>query len=274
VHIVLHDRNGSISEVVEALSVGEQLLCEASNLLLLNHILARAGPAATVPSVDLIMIELVIFDSDGVLVDSEIIALTVLARAASEEGAAIGVEEAIRAFRGLKIADCVREIERRLGRDLRETFVADLRRETALAFDAELKPVEGIHGALAEISVPVCVASNGPMSKLTHTLGLTKLLDRFEGRIFSAYEVGSWKPDPGLFLHAAHTLGVPPSRCIVVEDSLSGIYAAKAAGMRVLGFTDGDPQVEQELRAICENLFHRMSDLPGLLQRAYCRITP
>ncbi|WP_315806199.1 MULTISPECIES: HAD family hydrolase [unclassified Bradyrhizobium] len=215
------------------------------------------------------MIELVIFDSDGVLVDSEIIALTVLARAASEEGAPIDVEEAIRAFRGLKMADCVREIERRLGRDVPETFVADVRQATALAFDAELKPVEGIHAALAEISVPVCVASNGPMSKLTHTLGLTKLLERFEGRIFSAYEVGSWKPDPGLFLHAAQTLGVHPSRCIVVEDSLSGVYAARAAGMRVLGFTDGDPGVDQELRAICEDLFHRMSDLPDLLQRAH-----
>jgi HAD superfamily hydrolase (TIGR01509 family) len=220
----------------------------------------------TVLPVDLIVTELTIFDSDGVLVDSEIIALTVLARTASEEGAAIGVDEAIRSFRGLKMADCVREIERRLGRGVRETFVADLRRATALAFDAELKPVEGIHAALAEITVPVCVASNGPMSKLTHTLGLTKMLGHFEGRIFSAYEVGSWKPDPCLFLHAAQTLGVHPSRCVVVEDSLSGIHAAKAAGMRVLGFTGGDPSVELELGAICEDLFHRMSDLPGLLQ--------
>ena len=104
------------------------------------------------------------------------------------------------------------------------------------------------------------------MSKLTHALGLTKLLSHFEGRIFSAYEVGSWKPDPGLFLHAAQTLGVHPSRCVVVEDSLSGIHAAKAAGMPVLGFTGGDPGVELELGAVCANLFHRMSDLPALLQ--------
>ncbi|WP_316203625.1 HAD family hydrolase [Bradyrhizobium sp. SZCCHNS3051] len=211
------------------------------------------------------MTELIIFDADGVLVDSEIIALTVLARAASEEGAAIGVDEAIRSFRGLNMADCVREIERRLGREVRSTFVADLRRATALAFDAELKPVEGIHAALAKIAVPSCVASNGPMSKLTHTLGLAKLLDRFEGRIFSAYEVGSWKPDPGLFLHAAQTLGVPPSRCLVVEDSLSGVRAAKAAGMRVLGFTGGDPRLERELRTICEDVLDRMSDRPVLL---------
>jgi HAD superfamily hydrolase (TIGR01509 family) len=210
--------------------------------------------------------ELIIFDSDGVLVDSEKIALAVLVRAASDEGAAIGVDEAIRLFRGLKFADCVREIERRSGRSVRENFVADVRRATALAFDTELKPIEGIHAALAKITVPVCVASNGPMLKLTHTLGLTKLLSRFEGRIFSAYEVGSWKPDPGLLLHAAQTLGVHPSRCVVVEDSLSGIHAAKAAGMRVLGFTGGDPGAELELGAVCADLFHRMCDLPALLQ--------
>jgi beta-phosphoglucomutase-like phosphatase (HAD superfamily) len=103
------------------------------------------------------------------------------------------------------------------------------------------------------------------MSKLTHALGLTKLLEHFEGRIFSAYEVGSWKPDPGLFLHAAQTLGAHPSRCVVVEDSLPGVRAATAAGMRVLGFTGGDPSVEQELAASCDELFHRMSDLPALL---------
>ncbi|MDI3564133.1 HAD family hydrolase [Bradyrhizobium sp. Arg816] len=210
--------------------------------------------------------ELVIFDSDGVLVDSEIIALTVLVRTASEEGIAISLEDAIRSFRGVKMADCVREIEHRLGRSVRDTFIADIRRATALAFDAELKPVEGIHAALAEIAVPVCVASNGPMSKLTHALGLTKLLERFEGRIFSAYEVGSWKPDPGLFLHAAQTLGAHPSRCVVVEDSLSGIRAAKAAGMRVLGFTGGDSGVERELAAVCDEVFHRMSELPVLLR--------
>ena len=212
------------------------------------------------------MTELIIFDSDGVLVDSEKIALTVLVRAATDEGAAIGVDEAIRLFRGVKMADCVREIERRSGHSVRADFVADVRHAIASAFDAELKPVEGIHAALAEITVPVCVASNGPMSKLTHALGLTKLLSHFEGRIFSAYEVGSWKPDPGLFLHAAQTLRVHPSHCVVVEDSLSEIHAAKAAGMRVLGFTGGDPEAELELGAACADLFHRMSDLPAMLQ--------
>ncbi|MGM4922687.1 HAD family hydrolase [Tardiphaga sp. 804_B3_N1_9] len=211
------------------------------------------------------MIELVIFDCDGVLVDSERIALAVLAQAATAEGAAISAEEAIRLFRGMKMADCVAEIERRSGRRVRNHFVADLREAIAIAFEANLQAVEGIHAALASITLPVCVASNGPMSKLTHTLGLTKLLPHFEGRIFSAYEVGSWKPDPGLFLHSARSLGVNPSRCIVVEDSLPGIWAAKAAGMRVLGFTAGDAEVALELGTDCSELFDSMSELPALL---------
>ena len=211
------------------------------------------------------MTELVIFDSDGVLVDSERIANAVLAQAANSEGAAIGAEEALRLFRGLKMADCIVEIERRSGRRVRDSFVADLRRATAVAFEADLQAVEGIHAALAAITIPVCVVSNGPMSKLTHTLGLTKLLRHFEGRIFSAYDVGSWKPDPGLFLHAARALGADPSRCVVVEDSLSGVRAAKVVGMRVLGFAGGDATAELELAAECAHVFHHMNELPALL---------
>jgi len=211
------------------------------------------------------MTELVIFDSDGVLVDSEGIANAVFAQAATSEGAAISAEESLRLFRGLKMADCIVEIERRSGRRIRDGFVSDVRSATALAFEADLTAIEGIHAALATITIPVCVVSNGPMSKLTHTLGLTKLLDRFEGCIFSAYDVGCWKPDPGLFLHAARVMGADPSRCVVVEDSLSGVRAAKAAGMRVLGFAGGDARAERELSAEGARVFHRMKELPGLL---------
>ena len=213
------------------------------------------------------MTELVIFDCDGVLVDSETIGTTALARAATLEGATIGAEESLHLFRGLKMAECVVEIERRLGRRLRENFVADVRQAMATDFDSQLRAVEGIHAALAAITRPVCVASNGPMAKMQHTLGLTNLLDHFQGRIFSAYDVGVWKPDPGLFLHAARTLGAEPSRCVVVEDSLSGIRAAHAAGMRVLGYTAGDVRATSELGTECAELFHSMEELPGLLLR-------
>ncbi len=211
------------------------------------------------------MIDLVIFDSDGVLVDSEEIALAVLARAARRAGAQIDLAEALTLFRGLKIADCVVEIERRSGRRVGDRFIEDVRAATALAFEADLQAVEGVHDALAAISIPVCVASNGPMSKLAQTLKLTKLQGRFEGRVFSAYEVGSWKPDPGLFLHAAQTLGADPGRCVVVEDSLTGVQAAKAAGMHVLGFTGGRPGAGLELSEAGAQPFDRMADLPALL---------
>ena len=212
-----------------------------------------------------IMTELVIFDCDGVLVDSEGIGTAMLARAAIREGAAIAEDEALRLFRGLKMAECVVEIERRLGRHVHENFVADVRQAMATAFENNLQAVEGIHAALAAITVPVCVASNGQMRKMRHTLGLTNLLGHFEGRLFSAYDVGAWKPDPGLFLHAARTLGAEPSRCVVVEDSLSGIRAAHAAGMRVLGYTAGDVHAMSELGTECAELFHSMAELPGLL---------
>ena len=213
------------------------------------------------------MTALVIFDCDGVLVDSESIGTAALARAAIAEGAAIGEDEALRLFRGLKMAECVVEIERRLERPVRDDFVADVRHAMAITFERDLRAIAGVHAALAAITVPVCVASNGPMPKMRHTLGLTNLLGHFEGRLFSAYDVGVWKPDPGLFLHAARTLGADPSRCVVVEDSLSGIRAANAAGMRVLGYAAGDAHAMSELGAECAELFHSMDDLPTLLLR-------
>jgi len=211
------------------------------------------------------MTELVIFDCDGVLVDSEGIGTAVLARAAIAEGADISAEESLRLFRGRKMAECVDEIERRLGRPVPETFVADARHAMGLAFERELRAIAGIHAALAAITLPVCVASNGPMTKMMHTLSLANLLGHFEGRIFSAYDVGAWKPDPGLFLHAARALGAEPSRCVVVEDSLAGIRAAHAAGMRVLGYTAGNADAISELGAECAELLHSMDDLPARL---------
>lgn len=212
-------------------------------------------------------VQLVIFDSDGVLVDSEKIALDVLGAMARSRGAAIGDAEALKIFRGLKIADCVVEIERRAGKPVEEDFIEAVRTATAEAFEKGLRATRGIHDALEAITTLSCVASNGPMKKLRQTLGLTGLLARFEGRIFSAYEVGSWKPDPGLFLHAARTLGVRPDRCLVVEDSISGVRAARAAGMRVLGFADGDQEAAEDLSAGGAVVYHHMSELPGLVAR-------
>ena len=210
------------------------------------------------------MPDLVIFDCDGVLVDSESIGSATLARAGMSYGATITEAEALPLFRGMKMTECVAELERRAGRKFPDTFMSDVRAAMAVTFASELKAIDGIHDALDAIDIPICVASNGPMFKMEQTLMLTGLHPRFAGRIFSAYDVGSWKPEPGLFLHAARTMGKDPARCVVVEDSLPGIRAARAAGIPVLGFTGGDRQ--SVLAAECETLFHSMRDLPRLLR--------
>ncbi|HXB22688.1 MAG TPA: HAD family hydrolase [Candidatus Solibacter sp.] len=207
---------------------------------------------------------LVIFDCDGVLVDSEILGNSVLVQVITELGLEISLEESLTQFRGGKMADVVTEIERRLGRPVPPGFVADFRARSAAAFRRELRAVPDIEDALDQIPVPMCVASSGPPEKIQLTLELTGLLPRFTGRIFSAYEVGIWKPDPGLFLHAASAMGVPPHNCTVVEDSVLGVRAGVAAGMRVLGFA----AIEQEVVPLAEagaTPFRSMRDLPRLL---------
>lgn len=181
----------------------------------------------------------IIFDCDGTLVDSETLSTEVLVEAVGEHGLHLSVPEAMFAFRGGKMADCIAELESRLGRPLPETFVPEFRARAAQAFRARLRAIEGaleLVQSLATMPVPFCVASSGPPEKIELSLSLTGLLPFFQGRIFSSYDVGVWKPDPGLFLHAADALGVAPDHCAVIEDSLPGMLAGLAAGMRVFAF--------------------------------------
>ncbi|WP_043839130.1 HAD family hydrolase [Muricoccus aerilatus] len=206
---------------------------------------------------------LVIFDCDGVLVDSEILAAEVLARAATSLGLAITAAEALPRFRGRRLPAILAEIEAELSTplppDLPDKMRADLR--TALA---SVKPVPGIAEALDRIDRPTCVASGGSMAKMRLTLGAAGLLPRFEGRLFSSPETGFWKPAPDLFLHAARALGFRPEDCDVVEDSTGGVEAGRAAGMRVLAFvsTDADAEAMGSLGAVP---FRHMRELPDLL---------
>jgi HAD superfamily hydrolase (TIGR01509 family) len=211
-------------------------------------------------------IDLIIFDSDGVLVDSETIGIEVLVNAAREVGADIGFEEALSLFRGAKMADCIQDIERRAGRKLGDAFVETIRVDTAEAFASRLRPVPGVRSALAAIKLPVCVASNGPRAKLTQALRLTRLHRRFGDHVYSAYEVGAWKPDPGLFLYAAKQFQADPGRCLVVEDSLPGVRAAKAAGMRVFGYAGGDRSMAPALAGAGAEVFYDMLKLPSLVR--------
>src|SRR5688572_17227724 len=208
---------------------------------------------------------LVIFDCDGVLVDSETLGNRVLAELAGEQGLALDPREALTLFRGCKMADCVAVLSGRLGRPLPDDFVPTLRARTAAAFRDELRPVEGVAAMLAEIDVLVCVASSGPREKIELALSVTGLLPRFQGRVFSSYEVGSWKPAPDLFLHAAAALGVPPDRCAVVEDSVPGVRAALAAGMRVIGYAQLATDAAA-LAALGAHVIRHMAALPASLR--------
>lgn len=196
----------------------------------------------------------VIFDCDGTLVDSEILAHEVLVEAVAEHGLLLSVDEAVRSFRGYKMAHCVSQLEARLGRPLPDDFVVSFRTRTAAAFRSRLRAVDGALELVQSLSQTVCVASSGPMEKIELSLSLTGLLPFFEGRIFSSYDVGSWKPDPGLFLHVAQVLGVAPADCAVVEDSLPGIRAGLAAGMTVFAFQpDGrDPGIPEHVTVVRE----------------------
>ncbi|MEH2338766.1 HAD family hydrolase [Nostoc sp.] len=207
--------------------------------------------------------ELVIFDCDGVLVDSETLGNRVLVQLVAEFGLALELEEAILLFKGCKMADCVAVIEQRLEQKLPQDFVTQLRACTAEAFEQELLPVEGIEAALDEINLPICVASSGPLEKIKLALRVTNLLPRFEGRIFSSYEIGSWKPAPDLFLYAAKNMGVQPSSCTVVEDSVLGVRAGVAANMKVLGYTNQSEATLLESFGV--TVFDSMCKLPCLL---------
>lgn len=199
-------------------------------------------------------IEAVIFDCDGTLVDTESIENTVLVEYAREFGLSLTFEEAVRRFAGVKMSVCVEMIEAEIGRALPDDFVSVFRRRSRAEFEAGLKPIDGVTDVLNELQLPYCVASNGPLEKLELTLGLTGLKRFFADRVFSAYEIDSWKPAPDLFLHAAGALGVAPVRCAVVEDSLPGIQAGLAAGMQVIAFRMSDLPAETESRV------HRLQD--------------
>ena len=211
--------------------------------------------------------EAVIFDCDGVLVDSEPIANRVFAEALTDIGLPTTYDQAVEDFMGLSMTACLAKVANRLGAPVPENFLAGLTERTYKAFEKELHPVAGIVDALEKITMPMCVASSGEVSKMQFTLGLTGLLPRFDGRLFSATEVPRGKPHPDIFLHAAKGIGISPEWCVVVEDSVPGVRGGVSAGMAVLGFAGGLTPVE-ELTSAGATVFYDMAELPGLLQSA------
>ena len=214
---------------------------------------------------------LTIFDCDGVLIDSEIIALSELSTMMGEFGVPMSVAECQDAYMGMHNADILRAIEGRIGRSLPGEGPR-MRARMMERFKDELQPVPGIADALGRLTGPRCVASSSDRARIELTLELTGLTRFFHGHIFSGTEVARGKPAPDLFLHAAASMGFAPAECVVIEDSVTGVRAGVAAGMAVVGFSGGahaNETVEARLlEAGAGRVISRMSDLPATLHAA------
>lgn len=193
-------------------------------------------------------VELIIFDCDGVLVDSEPIANRMLAKHLTGIGLPTTYEQSLARYRGRSLASCVELIEQQMGKRLPDCFLTELQRETFLSFKKHLRAVVGVREVVEQLMLPYCVASSGDHDKMVLTLGITGLLPLFSGRIYSASEVSNGKPHPDLFLYAAERMGVAAEKCLVIEDAPVGVEAAVRAGMQVLGYAK---RTDENLLAEC-----------------------
>ncbi|MBT8221487.1 MAG: HAD family hydrolase [Bacteroidia bacterium] len=209
---------------------------------------------------DLSHIELVIFDCDGVIVDSEGISARVFSDVIRRAGVMMDADEVFNRFRGGSMAQSMAYVESILGGPAPFDIPAAYRKESFEAYRTEMEPVEGIEEILKSLKVPFCVASNGPRNKIELNLQVTGLDQYFESQtIFSAYDIQSWKPNPELFLSAARFLGATPDTTIVVGDSINDILAANAAGKKCFGYApDGDHERMGEHGAV---VVDRMQEL-------------
>lgn len=206
-----------------------------------------------------------IFDCDGVLVDSEPITNRVFTQMLNELGLAITVNQVFEQFVGKSLAQCLERVRQLLKRDVPADFAHRYHERAAAALQRELKSVPGIEAVLGAIRVPYCVASNGTMEKMQATLGLTGLLPSFKDKLFSISEVARGKPHPDIFLYAAEKSGASPCACAVIEDTSTGVAAGVAAGMTVFGYCAITP-AQRLIDAGAHYTFDRMSELPGLLR--------
>jgi len=215
--------------------------------------------------------DLIIFDCDGVLVDSEPISNRVFTAALGELGFDWSYEQVCGRFIGLSMTRCIELVEEELGGPVPNGFLDELQRRTFETFRTEgLAAVHAVEPMLDALDSPFCVASSGELEKMRTTLGLTGLLGRFEGRMFSAQQVSRGKPAPDLFLFAAESCGVAPERCAVVEDSVPGVQAGVSARMTVFGYAERSDRAA--LGANGAVVFDSMADLPGLLRASSARV--
>ena len=206
-------------------------------------------------------VECIIFDCDGTLVDSEILCNLGLEIKLKELGIQIDNPATLYRFRGWKLADIINTLSAEYSISLDEAFVADYRQVVSNLFDTQLQPIPNVASALAKIPQPKCVASNAPRSKIAQAVKVTHLESFFNNNLFSSYTIQAWKPKPDLFLYAAKIMGVSPKNCVVVEDSLLGIEAARSAGMRSFLYL-GDRDIALQDNVV---VFDDMLQLPDLI---------
>lgn len=205
----------------------------------------------------------VIFDCDGVLVDSEPIGNQILVGMANDLGAEIDLGFAMNHFKGSHFKDCVNIISTLVKQPIPETFENEYRTRSLEEFEKHLKPIEGVTQVIEQLQLPFCVASSGMESKMRFNLNVVGLLPYFENKLFSCYAIQKFKPEPDVFLWAAKTMGFQPHECIVIEDSLLGAKGALAGGFDVFGFTAHD--FNNELEGIVTKTFDNMTQLLKML---------
>jgi HAD superfamily hydrolase (TIGR01509 family) len=220
------------------------------------------------------MPDLVIFDCDGVLVDSELIFARVLAECLIALDFPTTIDEAITLGFGKNRVTLSAAVAARFGQALPDTFFEAFAAHSASAFEHELSPMIGIEDLLAALPMPRCVASNGRLDRVRQRLAITGLLPFFDPHVFSASQVAFGKPAPDLFLFAAQQFGARPGDCTVVEDSVPGVEAAIAAQMPVVGFCGGshcpDDHSDRLIAAGCSRVFAKMPDLAAFLREGQC----
>lgn len=217
-------------------------------------------------------ISCVLFDCDGTLVDSEILCCEAYVMVCKHYGIHFTLEQAIKRFKGVKLYQVFGDVQQQYGlkQDM-AVLEAEYRQKVARLFDTRLEPIAGIRPLLDQIAVTMAVVSNGPVSKMQHSLGLTELLPYFGDRLYSGYDIQRWKPDPALVLHAANELNLPVDRCILVEDSAAGTHAGIAAGIPVFYYC-ADPH-NQPIDHPLVTRFEHMSQLPALWHQRGWQLT-
>jgi HAD superfamily hydrolase (TIGR01509 family) len=208
--------------------------------------------------------DLIIFDCDGVLIDSEVLSCRCLSEVLARYGIDLAPGQALDLFLGRSVT-AVREHYEALGRLIPEQFSAELKAGVHAAFLSGLCPIEGVSSVLADLHIPHCVASSSDVDRVSLSLSLTGLAPHFDGRLYTAQMVERGKPAPDLFLYAAERMQADPRRTLVIEDSISGVTAAKAAGMTVWGFVGGSHYQSRDGKAIlsragADRVFGRMAD--------------